>query len=90
MFCTKCGKSIANGSLFCEYCGSPIGQVGQPAQQQIQYNAPAGNPNAQQGMQQGAQQNMQQSVPSVQQGMNREGRAEFLTKLTERGELIES
>lgn len=41
MFCTKCGKSIANGSLFCEYCGSPIGQVGQPAQQQIQYNAPA-------------------------------------------------
>lgn len=41
MFCTKCGKSVANGSLFCEYCGSPIKQVGQPAQQQIQYNAPA-------------------------------------------------
>ena len=38
MFCTKCGKSVANGSLFCEYCGSPIKQVGQPAQQQIQYN----------------------------------------------------
>lgn len=41
MFCTKCGKSVANGSLFCEYCGSPIKQVSQPAQQQIQYNAPA-------------------------------------------------
>ena len=80
MFCTKCGKSIANGSLFCEYCGSPIGQVGQPAQQQIQYNAPAGNPNAQQGMQQGMQQ-------GVQPGMNR-GNAQHAPAKSGKGPLV--
>ena len=24
MKCSKCGKEIANDSLFCEYCGNPI------------------------------------------------------------------
>ncbi|SEQ73264.1 zinc-ribbon domain-containing protein [Lachnospiraceae bacterium NE2001] len=52
MFCTKCGKSIADGSLFCEYCGSAVGQVGQPAQPQIQYN------NASNAYQNNNQQNM--------------------------------
>jgi len=49
MFCTKCGKSIADGSLFCEYCGNAVGQVGQPAQPQMQYN---NSPQMQQNMQQ--------------------------------------
>ena len=68
MFCTKCGKSIANGSLFCEYCGSPIGQVGQPAPppQQMQYNNPQANQQMQPQMQQ-----MQQNVqPAAQRGAN--------------------
>ena len=68
MFCTKCGKSIANGSLFCEYCGSPIGQVGQPAPppQQMQYNNSQANQQMQPQMQQ-----MQQNVqPAAQRGAN--------------------
>lgn len=41
MFCSKCGNQIADGSLFCEYCGAkqmqPVqqpqtGQLNQPVQ----------------------------------------------------------
>ncbi len=27
MYCQKCGKQIADGSVFCQYCGAQIGNV---------------------------------------------------------------
>ena len=26
MICPKCGKEIADGSAFCAFCGSPVGE----------------------------------------------------------------
>lgn len=27
MYCQKCGKQIADGSVFCQHCGAQIGNV---------------------------------------------------------------
>ena len=48
MFCTKCGKQIAEGAKFCPGCGAPTGRVQQgrqesgerPARQSVQTDIP--------------------------------------------------
>lgn len=30
MFCSKCGKQLADGAAFCSYCGSPVAVVADP------------------------------------------------------------
>lgn len=33
MFCKKCGKEVKEGTVFCGYCGAPVGQTTGPQQQ---------------------------------------------------------
>ncbi len=33
MFCKKCGKEVKEGTVFCGYCGAPVGQTAGPQQQ---------------------------------------------------------
>lgn len=46
MYCQKCGKQIADGSVFCQHCGAQIGNVvsdnfsNQNANQIIMYSIP--------------------------------------------------
>ena len=45
MFCTKCGKEIPDGSVFCQFCGQQIGATVQS--QQVVYVAPEKQPKSQ-------------------------------------------
>ena len=33
MYCSKCGKEIADGSRFCSFCGSPVAEMPSPVQE---------------------------------------------------------
>lgn len=41
MFCTQCGKPVADGSKFCAYCGAPVQGVPQPTASANAHNQPA-------------------------------------------------
>ena len=30
MYCSKCGKQIADGSRFCSFCGAPVAEIPSP------------------------------------------------------------
>ncbi len=55
MFCSNCGAQIADGSRFCEHCGTPVG-------------APQGNPNMGMGQNMGMNPNMGQAAPNMGMG----------------------
>ena len=35
MFCNKCGKQIAEGSMFCNFCGAPVEVPVEPAAPEV-------------------------------------------------------
>lgn len=46
MFCSKCGKNLADGVQFCDACGTPTGAVQAPVQQVPVQQVPVANPYA--------------------------------------------
>ena len=41
MFCNKCGKQIAEGSMFCNFCGAPVEVPVEPAAPEVLAEEPA-------------------------------------------------
>ena len=46
MFCTNCGRQLANGSTYCPFCGAALAPRPEPTPEQKQNDAHAFDPNA--------------------------------------------
>ena len=46
MFCTNCGRQLANGSTYCPFCGAALAPRPEPTPEQKQNDARAFDPNA--------------------------------------------